>query len=472
MDKETCLVYVVNNVAPAHWLAMWNSSYASYMQGLTGGAANTWAPPLGATEPWLSGVQWNVTIPAAPVYSGSEGIATVGDDVLVAACVSSPLTICAIGYNETTGVQLYQDNITANQLSPTYFLVPTADNIFVFFRQETQQWFGYNVYTGALEWTASANATNAWGMFTSSTVGLGASNPLIAYGTLYTVGYDGYVHAFNDSTGTNLWNWYDGQNINSPYGQNPLGSGTFAIADNQIYAATGTHSPVFFNGAQMYDVNAISGQEVWSIDGWFQNPAVADGYLTAFNNYDGLLYCFGQGQTATTITAPQLETPGGDTVLLQGSVTDQSPGQTCLGIPAKGTPAISDASQSAWMEYLYMQQPEPLNATGVPVTLSYVDPNGNYYLIGNTTSDITGHYAYNFSPTVPGLYTVTATFQGSNSYFASSAETSFTYGATVTPTSTPTSVADMYFVPAIAGIVVLIIVVAIVLALLMLRKRP
>ena len=145
------LVYVVNNVAPAHWLAMWNSSYASYMQGLTGGAANTWAPPLGATEPWLSGVQWNVTIPAAPVYSGSEGIATVGDDVLVAACVSSPLTICAIGYNETTGVQLYQDNITANQLSPTYFLVPTADNIFVFFRQETQQWFGYNVYTGALE---------------------------------------------------------------------------------------------------------------------------------------------------------------------------------------------------------------------------------------------------------------------------------------------------------------------------------
>ena len=286
------------------------------------------------------------------------------------------------------------------------------------------------------------------------------------------MGYDGYVHAFNDSTGTNLWNWYDGQNINSPYGQNPLGSGTFAIADNQIYAATGTHSPVFFNGAQMYDVNAISGQEVWSIDGWFQNPAVADGYLTAFNNYDGLLYCFGQGQTATTITAPQLETPGGDTVLLQGSVTDQSPGQTCLGIPAKGTPAISDASQSAWMEYLYMQQPEPLNATGVPVTLSYVDPNGNYYLIGNTTSDITGHYAYNFSPTVPGLYTVTATFQGSNSYFASSAETSFTYGATVTPTSTPTSVADMYFVPAIAGIVVLIIVVAIVLALLMLRKRP
>jgi hypothetical protein len=127
------------------------------------------------------------------------------------------------------------------------------------------------------------------------------------------------------------------------------------------------------------------------------------------------------------------------------------------------------------MEYLYQQQPEPTTATGVPVTLSYTDPNGNTYSMGTTTSDITGHYSYAFTPTIPGKYTITATFGGTNSYFSSTAETPYLFdkpATTAAPTATPTSVADMYFVPAIAGLFVLIIVGLIVLALLMLRKRP
>jgi hypothetical protein len=128
-----------------------------------------------------------------------------------------------------------------------------------------------------------------------------------------------------------------------------------------------------------------------------------------------------------------------------------------------------------WMEYLYEQQAEPLNATGVPVTLMYVDANNNIGTIGTTTSDITGHYTYTFTPTIPGIYTIIATFGGSNSYSSSSAQTSILAASATTtaaPTATPISVADMYFVPAIAGIFVAIIVVAIVLALLMLRKKP
>ena len=110
-------------------------------------------------------------------------------------------------------------------------------------------------------------------------------------------------------------------------------------------------------------------------------------------------------------------------MLIQGTVTDQSPGQTCLGIPAAGTPAISDASMSDWMAYLYMQQPKPTNATGVPVTLSVFDPNNNTYAIGTTTSDVNGHFGLMWTPPVPGYYTITATFAGSNSYYGSTAET-------------------------------------------------
>jgi hypothetical protein len=64
---------------------------------------------------------------------------------------------------------------------------------------------------------------------------------------------------------------------------------------------------------------------------------VADGYLVAFNGYDNSLYCFGKGQTATTVEAPSTAILGSSLVIL-GTVTDQSADQTCLGTPAKGTP--------------------------------------------------------------------------------------------------------------------------------------
>jgi uncharacterized protein YfaS (alpha-2-macroglobulin family) len=127
------------------------------------------------------------------------------------------------------------------------------------------------------------------------------------------------------------------------------------------------------------------------------------------------------------------------------------------------------------MEYLYEQQQEPLNATGVPVTLTYIDPNGNTYTLGTTTSDITGHYSYTFTPTIPGTYRIIATFGGSNSYYGSTAETVMAWNppaATAAPTATPTSVATLYFVPAVIAIIVIIIVGFAVLAVLALRKRP
>jgi hypothetical protein len=210
------------------------------------------------------------------------------------------------------------------------------------------------------------------------------------------------------------------------------------------------------------------------MENWNLGMAVADGYLVTCNQFNNMLDCIGLGPSATTVSTQDSAMVGTPT-LIKGTVTDQSPGTTCFGAPAKGTPAISDASMEKWMEYLYEQQAEPLNATGVPVTLMYVDANNNIGTIGTTTSDITGHYTYTFTPTIPGIYTIIATFGGSNSYSSSSAQTSILAASATTtaaPTATPISVADMYFVPAIAGIFVAIIVVAIVLALLMLRKKP
>jgi hypothetical protein len=128
------------------------------------------------------------------------------------------------------------------------------------------------------------------------------------------------------------------------------------------------------------------------------------------------------------------------------------------------------------MEYVYMQKPKPADVTGVPVAIDVIDSNGNPRNIGTAVSDMSGLFSFQWTPDIPGKYTVIATFAGSESYWPSYSETSFAVDQahpTAAPaTAVPQSAADMYFIPAIAGLFVLIIIVAVVLALLMLRKRP
>jgi hypothetical protein len=80
-----------------------------------------------------------------------------------------------------------------------------------------------------------------------------------------------------------------------------------------------------------------------------------------------------------------------------------------------------------------------------------------------------------FTPLVPCKYTVIATFEGSKAYYGSFAETAINVEsaptATAEPTPTPASAADLYFVPAVSGIIVAIIIVGALLTLLLLRKR-
>jgi hypothetical protein len=121
-----------------------------------------------------------------------------------------------------------------------------------------------------------------------------------------------------------------------------------------------------------------------------------------------------------------------------------------------------------------MQKPRPTNVTGVDVAIEVLDPNGNSYSVGTTTSDATGFFKLAFTPEVPGEYTVIAKFAGSESYYGSYAETGINVeeapAATAEPTPIPASTADLYILPGIIGIIVAIVVVGVVL-ILMLRKR-
>ncbi|MDR0492948.1 MAG: hypothetical protein LBH74_04855, partial [Nitrososphaerota archaeon] len=113
---------------------------------------------------------------------------------------------------------------------------------------------------------------------------------------------------------------------------------------------------------------------------------------------------------------------------------------------------------------------------GVDVELSAVDPNGNYRVLGTVTCDAKGNFAFPFTPDVPGPYQITATFAGSKAYYGSFETAYLAVGdaaaGPAAPTESPQSIADLYFIPAIAALAAIIIVVGVVLALLLLRKRP
>lgn len=357
---------------------------------------------------------------------------------------SSTIGLEFIGYSMLTGATVFDTNITAPPGLPNDFNGIASfeyqwlyNGIFYQFEKQTMQWVAYDVTTGNLLWT-SAPYENPWGMYAE------AGGYVAAYGNFYAAGFDGMIHAYNTTTGQTTWEFAtpSAGNIN-PYGVFTFYSG-ITILDNTIFAITGNHGngvePLYQNQS-IVAVDATTGKLNWQMLGWFEQPAFADGVMVTHNNYDNLIYAFGKGPSATTVTAPQTSVPTGHSVTITGTVTDQS-------IGAKGTPAISDASISDWMAYLYEQQVKPTNAKGVDVILTAVDPNGNSQTIGTTTTDTNGNYGIMWTPPVAGLYKVIATFAGTNSYYGSDATTylgvevaASTPEPTVTPTPTPTATA-------------------------------
>lgn len=385
----------------------------------------------------------------------------------------NPGWVMHVAVDMDTGTQQWLKNITNIPFAATMVMPGTQDGIFARYTKETFTFDGFSVATGEKVWGPTEAMINPLAYYdqTSTT---------FAYGNLYTWTFGGEVYCFDMTTGDKIWNFSTGETPDTPYGVNPfwiIGNYEATVADGMIYVETGhDYGPPLFSGAKIYALNATTGELVWDILNFASGSSlpVVYGYMLSFNAYDNSIYCFGRGQTATTVeTAPVINNNA--KMLITGTVTDQSPGQTCLGIPAKGTPAVSDASMARWMEYLYMQMPKPTNATGVPVTLSVTDPNNNYFVIGTTVTDTNGQYSYVYTPDVPGIYKITASFAGSNSYYSSSEQIQVAFdmptGPTAEPTAQPQSAADLYFVPAIAGLFVLVIIVLVMLVLMM-RKRP
>ena len=488
---------VVRYVLGTRYLALWNMSTATALA-----SGLNYSPP-GKTIIANTTYSWNVTIPDLPGTSAPAIVKILGDDILLGRSTTfagmmadgtptdKMFTMWAISLKpESRGNLLWIHNYTSPQGQITLRLGPVdpINRIWSVCSQEEMKIYGYSLDTGELKWTSDPmlNAMDAYNR-------MGATEAGTAYGNLYTADYSGIAYCWSMKNGSLLWTYGNGHvsgndtssGYTSAWGAYPQAIG--AIADEKIYLYTTEHSPnsPLYKGAQIRCLDALTGEEIWTLDGWGSGEqgkgadfAIADGCLVYLNAYDMQIYCIGKGPTALTIEAPMTAITQEQSLVIRGTITDIAAGTTQDEQAARfpnGVPCVSDESQSIWMDYVYMQKPRPTNATGVPVTLSVIDANGNYREIGATNSNTDGFFTFNWKPDIEGQYTVYASFAGSESYWPSHAVSSFVVDpspATPVPTEPlPQSMADLYFIPAIVSLFAVIIVVGL-LIILMLRKRP
>jgi hypothetical protein len=341
----------------------------------------------------------------------------------------------------------------------------------------------YDVKTGARVWSGELKGDNG---APPNSYDLFSLKPYVGTGVLYVAGLGGDLWAFDSVTGTQKWytnttKLVGDPGIESPYGIWPLWVFNCAGFTNDVaYFPIGhEYNPPLFHGAQMLAINASTGELVWSELGtYIRSTSIAYGIMLSMNAYDNQIYAFGKGPSQTTISAPDVGVTTGTPITITGRVTDIAAGtkqdEIALRFP-NGVPAVSDASQSKFMEYVYQKQTMPLNITGVPVTISVVDSNGNYRVIGQTQTDASGTYGFTWTPDISGGYQITASFTGSESYYKSQATTYF-HASEAAPTSTTQPVsqqADPTMTILVAAVAIIIaIAVATVVIVTVVRKRP
>jgi len=395
-------------------------------------------------------------------------------------------TVVWAGFNQTNGQMLWIENDTlipfsSENLNCQYL---AGDGFFLTENRETGNFSGYSLFTGKQIWTDNVLANS------DTYDAIGAYQGVIAGGTIFMIGFGGDVWSINMTSGFINWytnttqlHGYAGQN--TPYNIWPIweqtgigatGNGVLLLEEGHEY------SPPTFIGAKFLAVNMTTGALIWDVDGFDVNgiPYMAYGQVDVLDAYNNLIEDFGQGPSATTVTAPDVGVTTSTPVTITGTVMDVSAGSQQEQVKAdfpNGLPAVSDAAMADFMASVYLSQSLPTNTTGVPVTLTDIDPNGNVYTIGTTTTSAMGTYGLTWTPPVPGSYTIIATFAGSGGYYGSSAET-YVYAssppATPAPSASPLSLSAIgnSIAYATIGIIVVIVIIGAVLAMLLLRKRP
>ena len=470
--------YTVN--LAGNWMTLWNSSRVVSSEG-------SWIRNnLGRVFDATDGIEWNKTIPELPgsVMAQFLGEKIIGLDTVsravqnqISGRINEPIPMWGISVKPgQEGQLLFNTTWTPPQddLFMAFGAAGLEEGVYTLWCKETRQHYGFNINTGQYLWaTQPQHYLDTFGARIN-----------LRLGNLYATGFAGEVYAYSVTSGDLLWQY----NMSDPLNEILWGANwpplfAFYTGDGKILLFHMEHSPVdpMPRGAPTVVLDAYTGEEIWRLDGlrgnrWGGHMVIGDGIIGFLNSYEEEIYAIGKGPSATTVTALPKSSVQGSSVLIEGMITDVSPGTESFALRARfpnGIAAVSDESMSSWMQYVYLQYPRPMDITGVEVTISVVDENGNLREIGETTSSSDGFYSFAWTPDIEGKYQVYANFAGSEAYYPSHAESAFVVDAA--PETTPIPQAQISLPPTemyIIGIGIAIIAAIGIATLLILKKRP
>ena len=475
-------IYIYTTDQTNGLLSLWNSSRV-----VTG--AGSWTPH-GRTFDATAGIEWQVTIPLGLPSGGGGGVRGVffEDRILLSSderwnqVPIDSLHLAAINVKPGhEGEILFNINYAPPEhpVSAVVKVASAEEGVIIIGLKETRRFVGLSFDTGNELWVGDPmhyleiySATN--------------DRRCVAQfydGKFLGGGMGGIVYCHEATTGDLLWTYdaYDATN-EILWGNNWPVYGSF-VADDKLYVHTCEHSPVnpIPRGHPFICIDIETGNEVWSTNlrghHWGGYPVIGDSTIAMYNTYDQRIYGLSKGPSQTTMSISNNVATLGSSVLVEGTIMDVSPGTKDLALGLRfpnGVPAVDDANMSAWMEYVYLQHNRPADIIGVEVTLSVLDPNNNFYNVDQTTSDDTGTFCCDFTPEVPGIYKVIATFEGSDGYYGSSATTYLKVNEAPAPTTQPTQppadMTDTYVTGFGVSMIIAIVFIGL-LIILMLRKR-
>ena len=495
--KGEIIVYTID--LTNGWMTKWNSTHVvteTHIEtyGPTGSQHGSWIRMNeGTTLNATLGIMWNVTIPTGlpgSVWTAYLDDKAIGNEIYGTGfhymIGEDPIVYWAINLKEgQEGNLLYNVTWQKPQGDVAMWRVAYSaeDGVFVMQSKEPRQLYGFDMNTGRKLW-GPTDAMDYRSIY--------SYNGYIVNGKLYYVSqFAGTVYCYDVKTGDLLWTYY----ADDPYGaseewQKEFGANEWPIeicfiTDGKVYITHSEHSPnmPLPRGAPLICLDAETGEVIFRANGllrqtrWGGRHLIGDSIMVGMDTYDQRVYGIGKGPSATTVSAGPKTSVLGDKLVVEGMVTDISPGTDDSTLQKRfpnGVPAVCDDNMSDWMLYVYKQFAKPADVMGVDVTISVLDPNGNYYDVATATSDDSGFYHVVFTPPVPGEYKIVAAFTGSNSYYGSYAETAVNVAEAPTaiaePTPTPASMTDTYVLGIGAGSIIAIVAIGL-LVILMLRKR-
>ncbi len=414
----------------------WNTGYSATVSGITTAGVMSGVRAIGY-ETWTGKLLWNKTIPGVTLYSGS---CTVADHGLVAFSLS--------------------------QMNGKY-----------------GAYMALNQVTGEQAWV-SDTMDYPW-----SSTGFGSYGVASAYGLIIHPAYSGLT-AINWTNGHIEWTYhkYALAPFESPYtdaNQTEVYSfnSGLEIADGVLFAYNCEHTTTWprARGWSTVAVDMTNGKELWSIalpgNAAFGNSpdigVITDGYMNMMSDL-GYFVTYGKGQSATTVTAPDVVMAQGNGVVIKGTVLDLSPAQP-------NTPCVSKESMTLQMEYLHLNNPidglwSNQTVIGVPVTLTAIGSDGAVYDLGTVTTDgYSGSFAKTWTPPTQGDYKIIASFAGDESYGNSMSTTALSVGPAPAATASPIPIAtaaDYTLTIMEAAIAIIIaVIIGFAITIIILKKR-